>query len=306
MTTLGLVCVPSSAAAHWPGQERAPAALRAAGLVERLRRTGQAVHDHGDRPVRRWAAHPAPDGGGLNNLTAVLEVLDDTRTAVRTILDAGQTPFVVGGECTLTIAVISALTAAGQDVGLMYVDGGQDLMTPAEHPQEPIADGMGVAHLLDLPGTAQALSGFGPRRPLLTADRVCFFGYADDEEDVHGRVPSWRFPAASVGADPAAAAGLALSALTSVVDRFVVHLDVDVVNFLDLPAADVPQYRGLALDQVMSAVTVMVRHPGFAGLVLTEFNPDHGEPDGSTARRLTAAVADAFDPGHTGRETLGP
>ena len=291
---LGLLGVPSSAAAHWPGQEQGPAALRTAGLVGLLRAAGADVTDHGDRPVRRWAAQR--EGGGLNNLDAVLEVLADTRTAVAQILDSGETPFVVGGECTLTIAVLSAFADARHDVGLMYVDGGQDLMTPADHPHEPIADGMGVAHLLDLPGTAPELSAFGPRRPLLTADHVCFFGYADDEEDLHGRVPSWRFPAASVAPDPAASAGLALSALTSVVDRFLVHLDIDVVNFFDLPAADVPQYRGLTLDQVMSAVTVMVRHPGFAGLVLTEFNPDHGAPDGSTARRLAAAVASALGP----------
>ncbi|WP_116949459.1 arginase family protein [Jiangella endophytica] len=295
MTTLGILGVPSSAAAHWPGQERAPAALRAAGLVELLERSGNDLHDHGDRPVRRWTARPAADGGP-NNLDGVLEVLDDTRAAVTQILADDHTPVVVGGECTLTIAVVSAFAAAGHEVGLVYVDGGQDLQTPADHPDEPIADGMGVAHLLDLPGTAPALSGFGPRRPLLTADQVCFFGYADDEEDVHGRVPSWRFPVASVAPDPQAAARLALDAVTSVTTRFIVHLDVDVVNFLDLPAADVPQYRGLTLAQVMSAVTVMVRHPGFAGLVLTEFNPDHGEPDGSTARRLAEALAAAFTP----------
>lgn len=294
MTALGFVGVPSSVAAHWPGQEQAPAALRAAGLVERLRQSGHEVHDHGDRPVRRWAAHPAD--GEPNNVGGVIEVPDDARAAVAAVIEAGETPVVVGGECTLTIAVISAFAAAGQDVGLVYVDGGQDLQTPADHPHEPIADGMGVAHLLDLPGTAPALSGFGPRRPLLTADQVCFFGYADDEEDVHGRVPSWRFPVASVAPDPPAAARLALAAVTSVTSRFVVHLDVDVVNFLDLPAADVPQYRGLTLAQVTSAVTVMAGHPGFAGLVLTEFNPDHGEPDGSTAGRLAEAVAAVFRP----------
>lgn len=289
---LGFLGVPSSAAAHAPGQEQGPAALRAAGLVDLLRGGGLDVTDHGDRPVRRFAARR--QNGGLNNLAAVLEVLADARTAVGEVLAAGRAPFVVGGDCTLTIAVLSAFADAGQSVGLLYVDGGQDLMNLADHPHEPIADGMGVAHLLDLPGTAPELASFGPRRPLLTADHVCFFGYADDEEDLHDRVPSWRFPASSVAPDPAAAAGLALSALTSVADRFLVHLDVDVVNFLDLPAADVPQYRGLSLDQVVSAVTVMARHPGFAGLVLTEFNPDHAAPDGSTARRLAEAVAAAF------------
>ncbi|TDC53571.1 arginase family protein [Jiangella ureilytica] len=300
MTTIGLLGAPSSAAAHWPGQERGPAALRAAGLVELLRTAGLDVADHGDRPVRRWAARPS--ASGLNNLDAVVEVLQDVRSALGRVLAAGQVPFVVGGECTLTLAMVSAMVTAGQDVGLMYVDGGQDLMNFDDHPHEPIADGMGVAHLLDLPGTAPELTGFGPRRPLLSPEQVCFFGYCGDDEDLHGRVSSWRFQAASVAADPAGAAAMAVSALTSVTERFVVHFDVDVVNYLDFPAADVPHYRGLTLDQAMRALAVMVRHPGFAGLTLTEFNPDHGEPDGSTARRLAEAVAAALAP----RERLGP
>jgi arginase len=38
--TIGLIGIPSSAGAHWPGQEQTPAALRAAGLIARLRAGG--------------------------------------------------------------------------------------------------------------------------------------------------------------------------------------------------------------------------------------------------------------------------
>ena len=50
----GLLGVPSSAAAHGPGQEKAPAALRQAGLPERLTAAGARVMDYGDLPVVRW------------------------------------------------------------------------------------------------------------------------------------------------------------------------------------------------------------------------------------------------------------
>ena len=56
---LGLLGVPSSAAAHGPGQEKAPAALRRAGLPERLVAAGVHVVDYGDLPVVRW--RPDPD-----------------------------------------------------------------------------------------------------------------------------------------------------------------------------------------------------------------------------------------------------
>jgi arginase len=53
MGEFGLLGVPSSAAAHGPGQEKAPAALRRAGLPERLSAAGVPVADYDDLPVVR-------------------------------------------------------------------------------------------------------------------------------------------------------------------------------------------------------------------------------------------------------------
>ena len=42
--------VPTSAGAHHAGQDRAPAALREAGLLDKLRAAGVAITDAGDLP----------------------------------------------------------------------------------------------------------------------------------------------------------------------------------------------------------------------------------------------------------------
>ena len=55
---LALIGVPTSAGAFAPGQEQAPEALRAAGLVERLERAGIQVTDYGDGPIWRWRPDP--------------------------------------------------------------------------------------------------------------------------------------------------------------------------------------------------------------------------------------------------------
>src|SRR6059058_2981783 len=52
---IALIGAPSSAAAFLPGSEKAPAALRAAGLVERLQSAGFEVIDHGDCAPRMFA-----------------------------------------------------------------------------------------------------------------------------------------------------------------------------------------------------------------------------------------------------------
>ena len=51
---IGVIGVPTSAGAFAPGQEQAPQALRAAGLIEELLRGGAEVRDHGDRQLWRW------------------------------------------------------------------------------------------------------------------------------------------------------------------------------------------------------------------------------------------------------------
>jgi len=293
MPSWGIVGIPSSAAAHWPGIEKAPEAFRVAGLAASLRARGIAVTDHGDLPVVRWRSHRQDDGP--NDVQQVLSVLRDVDRAVGTVIDGGERPLVLGGECTVVIGVISAFVRRGIDVGLVYVDGGQDLMIPADHLDEPILDGTGVAHLLDLDGVVDEIAGVGSRRPLLDPAQVTFVGYSDPEEDIHGLVPSARFPASMVADNPAATALAAIAAVTSKADCYVVHVDVDVLDFLEIPAADVPIYgRGLTLVQLRSLLGPLATDSRCVAITVVEHNPDHGAPDGSTTRELVHALADAL------------
>jgi arginase len=182
----GLLGVPSSAAAHGPGQEKAPAALRRGGLLERLTAAGGRVVDYGDLPVARW--RPDPRQRRPHNLPAVLDVLGQTSRRVGEILADGRVPLVLGGECSVTIAVMAAFRDRGIEPALLYMDGGVDLFTPATNPTG-ILDSMGVAHLLDEPGTAAELAGLGSSRPLLRDDRLLLFGYTDYPGAEH-EVPS--------------------------------------------------------------------------------------------------------------------
>jgi len=64
-----------------------------------------------------------------------------------------------------------------------------------------------------------------------------------------------------------------------------------------LRAAGLPQRlseAGLAVDEAMTCLAVFARHQGLAGLVITEFNPDHGAEDGSTADALARGLAGAL------------
>jgi arginase len=79
---------------------------------------------------------------------------------------------------------------------------------------------------------------------------------------------------------------------------FVVHCDVDVLSFADTPLADVPDSGGdpigLRLAELAASLAVFAASPRFAGLVLTEINPDHA-PDAGVLQNFVAVVADALD-----------
>src|SRR5919202_25008 len=107
---LGLVGVPTSAGSHNAGQEGAPAALRAAGLVDRLAEAGVEVHDHGD--TSRQGYRPSERDDGVRDLDRVLAVARECADVVRAVVDQGRALLVLGGDCTITLGVVAGLREA--------------------------------------------------------------------------------------------------------------------------------------------------------------------------------------------------
>lgn len=284
--------VPSSAGAHTPGVERAPAALRAAGLIDAL----PGAEDRGDVPGFRWRPDPARPNG--QNAAEVARVARDTAAEVAAALRDGRVPFVVGGDCSITIGVVAGFTAAGRPPALLYMDGGPDLYTPDTRANGNL-DAMGLAHMLALPGHLPSVASAGGAAPLLTAERVVAYGDAlpgagDHEFDLLARLGIARISAWDVHAGVRTAAARALAAAEAAGETFVVHFDVDVLHFLESPIADVPDSggdpAGLSPAEAMTSLELFAASPRFGGLVLTEVNPDHA-PDPSTLREFAAALA---------------
>ncbi|MEV4534411.1 arginase family protein [Asanoa sp. NPDC049518] len=287
----GLLGVPSSAGAHTPGLEKGPAAIRAAGLASLLR---GGVRDFGDVPGFRW--RPDVSRPTAKHADVVARVAADTASGVSRILAAGQVPFVIGGDCSITVGVVAGFVRAGLPPALLYVDGGPDLYTPATRANGNL-DSMGLAHLLAIPGHVPAVAGVGPV-PLLAASDVVCFGHSlpavDQERGLLDQLGISHLHADEVHADPVRAASRALATIESAGPRFVVHCDVDVLSFNDTPLADVPDSGdepiGLRLPELAASLSVFASSPRFAGFVLTEVNPDHA-PEPDLLPRFSATLA---------------
>src|SRR4051794_6159927 len=284
-TTLALIGVPSSMGAFAPGQEKAPAALRGAGLTGLLQDVGVPVDDRGDSAVRRFRVDR--EQPLAMNLPQVAEVVRETASLVRA---ASGRVLVLGGDCTVGLG-----TVAGQpegDFGLVYFDMHADLNVPGVTPVAA-PDWMGMGHLLRVDGAAPELVEALPR---LEPERFALFGYRPDqltghELDLVERLRLRRVTGDEVAADPEGEAERVLS----LADRLVVHFDVDVIDYADAPLSEARDRNiGLSLDSAMRALRVLIQSGRVAALTVTELNPDHGEEDGSTVRRFAEGLASAF------------
>lgn len=288
-----LIGVPTSAGAHHAGQDRAPAALRAAGLADRLRAAGVSLRDAGDLPGAVFAVdHAHPDA---RNLASVVTVASEVAAAVAALVRAGQRPLVVGGDCTITVGVVAGVRRVHPDAGLAYVDADADLGSGMSLDSSGILDATGIWHLLG--HGERELAGLAGEPPLLDGPRLALVGLDPRELTDAGR----RF-LAEIGvryiegpqfmADPRAAAQQALTALRVASSTTVVHFDVDVVDSGDLPLGNYPHYNsGVSLDAVTSALGVLLADPSCAALVLTEVNPSYDPGGGQLDRYIDAVVA---------------
>jgi arginase len=295
--TIALIGVPSSAGAHWPGQEKAPQCLRDAGLVERLAAAGLDIIDYGDLPLLRFC--PDMEHRNQQNLAEVVEVAQHVADRVDLALQQKALPLVIGGDCTIGLGVITGFLRDERDLGLLYFDGHVDLNTPATS-TSGILDSMGVAHMIAAPGTASELSHIGVRFPLMPAERIAFFGYNPgeinaSERDILAQRQWLHYPLLVVQGNAEQAALEVVKVLEERAEHFVVHFDVDVIDFTELPIADVPQFRqGMAFQDAMTCLGVFASSPKFGGLTVTEFNPDHADQDGFLALNFLKGLARAL------------
>jgi arginase len=290
---LGILGVPTSAGAFAPGQEWAPAALRDAGLLDGLRSLGADVHDHGDRDVWRW--RPDRDHPRAQNVPKVVEIVRDTAERVGVAAAAGEITVVLGGDCTVGIGTVAGWVGTGERVGLVYFDAHADLNVPASVPEGAL-DWMGLAHMLGEPDAVPQLAAAFPQTPLLDPADVLLFGWdpgqaTDFEREVIARRGLARVPVAEVTADPEGAAAQAVARMAERCDRVLVHFDVDVIDFTDVPLSEnTGRNEGLAYTDAMRALDALLASPKLAGLTITELNPDHTETP-AALRDFAAAVA---------------
>jgi arginase len=295
---LAVVGVPSGAGACGVGQEQTPAAMRRAGLIGLLGDVGFDTSDLGDSAVVPW--HPDRVKPRAQNLNEVVEVVRGTTSRVADALrDREQTVLVLGGDCTVGIGTIAGARAAVGDLAVAYFDLHSDLNTPASA-RDGALDWMALGHMLALEGSEPALVAAAGPVPVLEASQVVLFAHSQSdatrfERGEIERLELARIPLEDVRNNAESAARHALELLAGRSDRYVIHLDVDVVDFTDAPLSEHPSRNtGLKLNEMLSALRILASAPGLVALTLAELNPHNAAAEDGLLEHFTASFAHAI------------
>ena len=275
---------PTSAAALRAGNERAPAALRAAGIADRLKAAGFQVGDQGDTAT--YVFQPDDEHPRARNVSAILKSLNDLRPRVEVAVKSGALPIILTGDCISVLAVIAGTRRYYRNVSLIYVDRDADLNVPATT-HSGCVDGMVISQVIGR--GAPELVRFWGEPPLVREPDVALFGFErlDKPEEQYLVASPLRRHASlevtTVGA--AAAARLALERVHAANHQFILHFDVDVINSDEFPWTNFPGAGGLTLAEARDALRVFVSQPNLAALVVAGYNPDL-DADGQGAKKL--------------------
>jgi arginase len=288
---IGLLGVPSNSAGTADGVARAPAVLRAAGLVEALGERAE-IRDFGDVSLpgpsrtRDPATHLIDPTGFAALVTAV-------RDAASSILGQGMFPLVIGGDCPLLLGCLAAATRDAR-VGLLFVDGHEDAYRPEQSLTGEAAD-TELAFALGL-ADASWSSELAPILPLLSTHDVRLLGARDAKSLASEGVASLadRAPVVDDGGVAADPVGSTAAATAGLEDPWWFHLDLDVLSTEALSSVDYPQPGGIGWDDLgRVAATALGAAP--AGWNITIYNPDL-DPDRTDARRIVAFIASSVAP----------
>jgi arginase len=287
MTRFAIIEAPSPLGL-WPsGVERTPEVLLQIGLARALdARRDQRVEPPDYDPVRENTT-------AMLNPQGLAEYSPRLADAVGRVVDGGEFPVVVGGDCSILLGCTLALRRRGR-YGLLFLDGHADFYAPQQSLTGEAAD-MDLA-LVSGRGPDQVVNLEG-RKPYVRDEDIVVFAQRDaalahkyGSQDVRATGMTVMDLGEVRKAGAKAAAATAVKRLATADSKgFWIHLDVDVLDDAVMPAVDYRMTDGLDFDELAAVLRAAVASGRAVGINITIFNPNL-DPNRSVARNLVGCL----------------
>lgn len=267
------------------GVENLPEALEDAGLLDCL-----GAQWYGWMPSIGVTDELDPETGFRNVALARDYTLALADKVVR-LVGEEKFPLIVGGDCSILIGIMLGLSRLG-DYGLLFLDGHSDF-----YQDDTIPDGeLSAAELAIVTGRGpDVLTAMDGKKPYISDERVVVFGYRDEAESAAEGAPSVTATGMKVY-DLEAVRELTASKAATESAKYLaglategtwIHLDVDVLDFADMPAVDFPLAGGLSYEELRVVLLEHLRSGKVVGMDVAILNPDLA-PDATIVQKFSA------------------
>src|SRR6478672_8791150 len=273
---VSLLGVPLSYGQSKGGVHLGPAAIRVAGLAQRISSLGYEVNDRGDLPIERSHSLPGFDEK-LKYLTEIHDACERLTTQVEEFVDAGDLLITIGGDHSIAIGSLSGVVKSfrkrDQRLGLIYLDAHADMNTPDTTPSGNI-HGMPLAVLLGY-GAPELLNigGFSPKFD----PRLCAHVGARDldpgERELIRKLGIRFFTMREIDERGLAACiDDAITIASQGSGGYGVTFDVDVLDPGDAPGSGTLVRGGLSYREAHLAMEKIAEHGAMRSLEIVEIN----------------------------------
>jgi arginase len=273
--SVGVLGVPLAYGASMAGVDMGPAALRVAGLIERVGELGYEVRDHGDLRLERSRTVAAP-GDKLKYLSQIKAACEGLAKNLEEILEAGELPLSLGGDHSIAIGSIAGFSAhcrkRNETPGLIWFDAHADMNTPETTPSGNI-HGMPLAVILGY-GAPELINiaGFTPK---VNPEFVVHVGARDIDRGERELIQKLGIRAITMREIDERGMSACMDEAIAIVARasgYAVTFDVDALDPGDAPGSGTLVRGGLTYREAHLAMEKIAEAGGLRALEVVEIN----------------------------------
>lgn len=269
-----IIGVPLDLGAEELGVDKGPQVIRERAIVNKLQSVGLSVSDEGDVLSRKRATldigHP-----NLPYVEEIARVNEELAQKVDTIVQAGDTAVIIGGDHSVNLGAFSgAAAASNQTIGLIYIDAHGDMNTPETSLSHNI-HGMHLASLMGF-GPDIMTQLYRPGTKLKKENLLHIAGVDFDKEEIafieRENIPGFTMlDLLRKGMGPLLDM---IDDLSRRVDRIWVSVDLDAIDSVYAPGVGIPNQGGLTYREVSALMSYIGSICNVIGIDLVEYNPN--------------------------------
>lgn len=227
---------------------------------------------------------------GVRNADNIIQYAKGQADLLKQIITEKEYPIVIGGDCSILVGNAFGLKKLGY-YGLFFLDGHTDFMWPALS-QTGGAAGMDLALVTGY--GHDKLTNIESQKPYFEEHNVWCVGNRDYEDWYVQAITESNInyfdlkTLRQMGVRECANSFLKMIEVNAL-DGFWIHIDVDVLNDLVMPAVDSRQQDGLEYSEFNEIIQILVSDSKSVGLQITILDPEL-DPSG----KYTKAFVDNF------------